>query len=116
MPGYTEFDQGFAHYGGLSVGKGAVADIYGIKTGQVSVNPPSIATVSRAAVAVTITGVKVGDKVVFEPPATLNDDLLFVGARVTGDDTVTIYIYNPTAGPIDDGALNWDYVWFDFTA
>ena len=49
------------------------------------------------------------------PPATLNDDLLYVGARVTADDTVTVYLYNPTGGGIDDGALDWGWLWFDLT-
>jgi hypothetical protein len=93
----------------------AGTDMKKVLAGSVSVDPPSIAATTRAAVAVTIVGVSVGDKVLFEPPAALNDDLLFVGARVTATDTVTIYLYNPTGGAIDDSGRTWDYLWFDLT-
>lgn len=100
--------------GALSVG--AVSSrIKGIKSGTVSIDPGSIATVTRGTGAGTITGLAAGDIVVMSPPAALNDDLVFAGARVTGADTVTVYLYNPTAGAIDDTARTWDYLWFDLT-
>jgi hypothetical protein len=49
--------------------------------------------------------------VTLQPPSTLNNDLLYVGCRVTAANTLTIYLYNTTGGTIDDGALNWDYLW-----
>lgn len=85
-----------------------------VKRGTVSINPGSIATVSRGTGAGTVTGLATGDMILMSPPAGLNDDLVFAGARITGADTVTVYLYNPTGGAIDDGALTWDYVWFDF--
>lgn len=97
----------------LKVGGGTT--IKKITSGTISINPGSIATVSRAATTFTLTGAAAGDKVLMEPPAGLDDDLLFVGARVTADDTVTVYLYNPTGGSIDDGALTWGYLWFDLT-
>lgn len=108
----TVGSRGEVMFGALNVGGGTT--VKKIQTGTVSVNPPSIATVSRGVATATITGVRVGDKVYLEPPATLNDDLLFVGARVTANDTVSIYLYNPTVGAIDDGALTWDFVWLKF--
>ena len=81
----------------------------------VSINPASISTVSRAVTPFTITGARVGDMLIVSPPATLNDDLLFVGAKVTGDDEGSIYLYNPTGGSIDDAAATWQYVWIDLT-
>lgn len=92
--------------GGIKIGS---KTIDGILTGTVSINPASIAATSRAATSVTIAGVKVGDTVVLEPPAALNDDLLYVGCRVTANDTVAVYLYNPTGGAIDDSARDWDY-------
>lgn len=86
-----------------------------IDAGTVSINPASIAATSRGATAVTISGAAVGDRVVFSPPSGLEDDLLFVGAAVTGANTATVSLYNPTAGAIDGAALTWDYLWFDLT-
>jgi hypothetical protein len=42
------------------------------------------------------------------PPADLNDDLLFVGCAVTGTDEGTVYLYNPTGGSINDTAKHMD--------
>jgi hypothetical protein len=81
----------------------------------VSVNPASIATVTRGSVDVTVPGIAVGDMVVCYPPAALNDDLLYVGCRVTAANTVRLYLYNPTVGAIDDGALTWEFAWWDRT-
>jgi hypothetical protein len=75
-------------------------------------NPPSIATVSRGSVTFTLTGARAGDAIVVNPPAGLNDDLVFCGAAVTANDTVTVYLYNPTGGAIDDTAQTWTYIWF----
>ena len=98
--------------GALNVGGGTTVKKF--KTGQVAVDPGPIASVSRGSVAVTITGLAVGDIVYFQPPAALNDDLVYHGCRVTGADTVTIYLYNPTGAAIDDTSRTWDYLWFDF--
>ena len=37
----------------------------------------------------------------------MNDDLIPKGCAVTGTDTVTIYVYNPTAAAIDDAAQTY---------
>jgi hypothetical protein len=105
------------HHYGLAVGPPSTSPttIKGIYKGTVSVNPASISTVATGKISVTITGVRAGDIIHMERPDTLNDDLIFAGARVTADDTVTLYIYNPTGGGIDDGALTWNYLWFDLT-
>jgi hypothetical protein len=108
---------------GLSIGKTgpapgantAPAQLKGIKFLTIAVDPASIPTVSTGKIAVTITGLRVGDIVVAERPDTLNDDLVYGGCRVTGNDTLTLYLYNPTGGPIDDGSLNWNFLIFDMT-
>lgn len=82
-----------------------------VKRGVVAVDPPSIATVSRGSAAVTVTGVKVGDIFIPDFQPAISDDLIFVGAKITANDTVTFYFYNPTAGAIDDAVQNWDYIW-----
>lgn len=78
--------------------------------GSVSVDPGSIATVTRGSVSVTITGAKAGDAVIMNPPPTLESTLLFVGASVDADDTVTIYLYNKSGGGVDGAAIAWNYL------
>lgn len=85
-----------------------------IKKGSVSINPGSIATVATGTGAGTITGLATTDMILMHRPAGLNDDLVVSGWRITGADTVTVYLYNPTGGAIDDGALTWEYMWIDF--
>jgi hypothetical protein len=86
-----------------------------LRMGTIAIDPPSVASVSRGAATATLTGAKVGDVVVLLPPAALNDDLVFCGADVTADDTLTAYLYNPTGGAIDDSSRTWRYLWLDFT-
>lgn len=116
MPGWERVAGGkVALVGGLRVGEVLGSDIFSIIAGTVSVNPGSIGATSRGAITATVAGLRVGDHVVLSPPAALNDDLLYVGCRVTADDELTIYLYNPTVAPIDDAAATWDYLWFNLT-
>lgn len=92
---------------GISVGGTAVSNIT-IVTGTVSVNPPSIAATTRTDVDVTVTGVVATDIVIAEPPAALNDDLIFCGV-VAGAGKFTVSLYNTTASAIDDTARTWTY-------
>jgi len=103
--------KGEASMGALVVGTTDV--VYGFDFGTISINPDSIATVTRGATTFTLTGAKVGDVLVMNPPAALNDDLLYVGCAVTGDDEGTVYLYNPTVGAIDNAAATWTYLWVD---
>lgn len=118
--GYNRATKGTSLVGSLhldgshnTVGPGPI--LFNIQHGTVSVNPASLAATTKAGTAVTLAGIAVGDMVVMEPPATLEDDLLFCGAAVTNDDEVTIYLYNPTGAPIDGAALTWRYTWLDLT-
>lgn len=92
---------------GISVGGTAVSNISIIR-GTVSVNPPSIAATTRAAVDVTVAGVVATDIVIAEPPAALNDDLIYCGV-VAGAGKFTVSLYNTTGGAIDDSARTWTY-------
>jgi hypothetical protein len=105
--------RGSALIGALTVGNGAT--LKRIIAGTQAINPPSIAATTRAAVTFTLAGAEVGDRILLEPPGALHDDLLFVGARVTAADTVSVYLYNPTGGAVDDGANTWNYTLFDLT-
>jgi hypothetical protein len=91
-------------------------NLYKADFGTTSLNPGSIGATTRGSVTFTLTGAKTTDVIIMNPPADLNDDLLFVGATVSAADTVTVYLYNPTAGSIDDSARTWSYLWLDTTA
>jgi len=99
----------------ISIGLQGSARIRLAHAGTENLDPPSIATVTRGSVTFTITGAAAGDIVVMLPPAALNDDLLYVGAAVTAGDTVSVYLFNDSAAPIDDGPLDWGYLYFDTT-
>lgn len=114
MPVVNRISKGEVAVGALVVGDNDT--VYGIEFGTVALDPGSISTVSRGTVTFTLTGAATTDIIIMNPPATLNDDLIFAGARVTSANTVTVYLYNPTGGSINDGELTWSYVWIDTTA
>lgn len=97
----------------LTVGGGT--PLKKLESGTVSIDPGSIAAITRGSQTFTLTGAAVGDVVLMQPPGALNTGLFFAGCEVTGVNTVTVYIGNLTAGAIDDGANNWRYLWFDLT-
>lgn len=111
MPNALRITKGEASMGAVQVGTGDV--VYGFDFGTVSIDPASIAATTRVGTDFTLTGAKVGDVLVLNPPAGLNDDLIFAGAAVTADNTGTVYLYNPTAGAINDTARTWTYLWID---
>ncbi len=78
--------------------------------GTASVDPPSIGANSSATLTVTITGVATGDRVFLTPPSDFEDELIFQGATVTADDTVTIKIRNLSGSAVDGTARNWNYL------
>ncbi len=89
----------------LSVGGGDL--IYKVIKATASVNPASIAATTKAGTAVTVTGVVAGDIVTAIPPSDLEDDLIPAGAVATAADTVTVYLYNASAGAVDGVAKTW---------
>lgn len=92
----------------LSVGGGDL--IYKVRKVTASVNPASLAAVTKSGTAVTVSGVVAGDLVVAIPPATLEDDLIPAGAVATATDEVTLYLYNASAGAVDGAALTWTFL------
>ena len=103
----------------VSVGALQVGDndtVYGIEFGTVAIDPASINATSRGATTFTLTGAATTDIIIVNPPSTLNDDLIFAGAAVTAADEVSVYLYNPTAGSIDQASATFSYVWIDTTA
>lgn len=121
MTAVNQLTKGTAQAGGFTtpgvvtaaeIAVGGGTSVTQIKLGTTSLNPGSIATITRGTVTFALVGARAGDVIVMNPPAALNDDLVFAGAAVTADDTVTVYLYNPTGGAIDDAAQTWTYLWF----
>ena len=106
--------KGEAAVGALQIGDNDT--VYGIEFGTVAIDPASINATTRGGTTFTLTGAATTDIIIVNPPSGLNDDLIFAGAAVTAADTVTIYLYNPTASAINDTATTWSYVWIDMTA
>src|SRR3989304_7907509 len=94
---------------GLQVGKtqGPGKIIKEILEFSASVNPPSIAANDGDKVAVTLTGVALGDYVITQAPDDLEAGLFPGQAWVSAADTVQLPLYNYTAGAVDGAAKTW---------
>ena len=78
-----------------------------ILSASASLDFPSIAaTTGSATLTITVTGAAVGDRVTLAPPSTLPAGLIPVG-YVSATDTVSITLFNNTAGAIDPVAMGW---------
>jgi hypothetical protein len=86
-----------------------------LKYGSITIDIPSIGATTKGAMDFNVPGIAVGDTINFHPPVAMNDDLVFAGCRVKAANTVTVFIYNPTAGAIDEPMLTWEYEWWDLT-
>ena len=84
----------------LKVGTGPI--IKNIQSGNLSINPGSIAAQSRGYVDVTINGLAVDDIVILQPPATLNAGLIYGGCRPYLLNTMRVHLGNLTGAAIDD--------------
>jgi hypothetical protein len=104
--------RGVAAVGALAVNTGTV--VKNIKYGSASLNPDSISGNSTGTVTATITGAATGDIVIVNPPA-LTTGLGFAGAAITSANTLTIYLVNATANPINNAAATFNWVWIDLT-
>jgi hypothetical protein len=106
VDGYSTLS-GVTTVDGLQIGADG-SYITNFVTGTVSVN-----ATTRGSVNVTITGLDTNDRILLQqPPSGLNSGLLYCGTDVTASNTVTIYLYNSTAGGIDDSANTWKYTYF----
>jgi hypothetical protein len=82
--------------------------------GTAQIDFASIAAGAKGSGTFTVTGAAVGDIVVVQSIDGMSD-LVFGYGTVTGANTVTVHVYNPTAGPIDNGPETFRYLWFDLT-
>jgi hypothetical protein len=80
----------------------------GVVQGSANVDPASIAAGAKGTATISVSGLLATDTVVLEPPAALEAGLVYIGHQVTAG-TITINLYNPTAGPIDGTSRSWTY-------
>ena len=113
MPLVNRLTKGEAAVGALQIGDNDM--VYGIEFGTVEIDPANLNATTRGATTFTLTGAATTDIIIVNPPADLNDDLIFCGAAVTAADTVSIYLYNPTAGAINQASATFSYCWIDTT-
>ena len=113
MPQVNRLTRGEASVGALQIGTNDT--VYGIEFGTVAIDPANLNATTRGATTFTLTGAATTDIIIVNPPSDLNDDLIFCGASVTAADTVTIYLYNPTAGAINQAEATFSYCWIDTT-
>lgn len=101
----------------LLVGFGGDARIRGMRTGSVSYDAASIATVTKLCTSVaTVAGIENGDVVFVNPRTAFEDDIVASETRIdsAGDD-FELCLYNPTAGAINPVAVTVDWFWVDLT-
>lgn len=73
-------------------------------------DPASLGTLQVAQTTVTVTGARIGDKVIVQPGLDLG--AFSVTAFVSANDTVRIVLFNSTAGTIDTASSTW-IIWVE---
>lgn len=76
-------------------------------TKAATIAPGSIATLDTYTTTITVTGARTGMTVLVGPPAALQTGLIPWGV-VTAADTVTVSIYNSTAGALTPASATWN--------
>jgi hypothetical protein len=104
--------RGTAAVGALAVGTGTV--VKGVKYGTAAVDFASVTNGETGSATFTVTGAATADIVIVNPPA-LTTGLVFGGASVTAANTVTVYVTNASAAPIDESEVTFKYCWIDLT-
>jgi len=102
-----------AMVGSLVVGSGQA--MHGIHYGSVDIDPPSIAAGAKGTAIALIPEANTGDMVLLSPPAGLNSGLVYGGAAVTGDGTVSVYITNSGTASVNAGSADWHFLLFNVT-
>jgi len=76
-----------------------------VLNGTATLDPASLAAAATATATITVTGAAVGDFVIVSPGVSLAG--LVMTAYVSAADTVTVVLYNPTAGAVDLASSTW---------
>ena len=98
---------------GLAIGeKGTASDLTFVKKGTVSVTVAALAAAAEADVDVTISGAKVGDIIVVNPPEDAAETGLCVAAAwISAANTLTIRMSNQQASTALTGSTkDWPYL------
>lgn len=82
---------------------------YGIYLISASLTPAAIATITTAEQTFTVTGLKVGDHVVVNPPS-ITAGTGIAAARVSAANTLAITFVNPTVGSLTPAAGTYTIV------
>lgn len=82
-----------------------------IEFGTFTLDPASIAAAAQGVSTVTVTGAKVGD-LIFVNPEALENRIAVVGAKVTDDDEVSVYINNmyDSTTAVDGASKTYSYM------
>lgn len=89
--------------------------IFTVSSGATGVDLPSINATTTGTATITVTGIGTSDVCVCDPPNNINDDLVPKGCIPTAADTLTLAVYNPTAGAIDDSSKTWNWICWDIS-
>lgn len=84
-----------------------------IEIGSFTLDPSSINADSQGEEEVTITGAESGDRI-FVSCEDLDDGLVCAGAKVTDDDTITVYLQNTTEAAVNGASKTWAYILVKF--
>ena len=85
-------------------------NLTGVLMGVVDVDPASIAAGESGNTAVTVNGLTTAHKVVAMCQEALEAGLVPQAAYCSAANTLTIRLFNPTAGAIDGASLEWFYI------
>lgn len=83
---------------------------------EVSVDPANLLANTTAETDVTIPGVEVGDIVIVNVPASLENDIVYSGVRVSAANTVKLRLSNmDDTNAVNGAALTWRFLVIDLT-
>ncbi len=82
-----------------------------VEYGTFTLDPASIAAAAQGISTVTVTGAKTGD-LIFVSAEALDNKLIPAGAKVTGTDTVSVYLNNSydATTAVDGASKTWSYM------
>jgi hypothetical protein len=79
-------------------------------SGSFTLDPASIAAASEGTETVPVPEARVGDVVHVTPRTALDEGIILSYAWVSASGTISVTLFNHTAGAIDVASATWDYV------
>jgi len=111
----NQISKGKVLAGSLAFRNDGTASVHGIYHATATVDVASMLTDAEADVAITITGVAVGDLVLIEPVDLAEGVALVSAAARCSADTATVTVLNTSSGTVNPASATWRYTWFDLT-